>query len=297
MAPKNETVPVSHHRHQEAPHIVAEAAYTDPKTGAVYIHQDLIQTVEPWAIEQHIGPLAEVQRFGDIESWVAYVHRFSAVGAGEYAPLLTWSERGLAAVLDYHGQDGTPNRCDWRAEHPFERTKPWTAWAQLADGRARSQRDVVEALEDMADDIVEPTSGELLTLLRTLKGTSKAEGTAELRPDGTTSITYAKTTTVQTGGIDVPSFIKISVPVFKGHTVMADVLDANGKPTGTQRPAPVRYALTVRIRVDSDDGKVSFRLTRPQAETVFESALSDRIATTRELLGDDWSLLRATANG
>jgi hypothetical protein len=239
--------------------------------------------VEPWAVEEHIDPISRTERFGDIESFVAYVHRFA--GAVEHAPLLTWSERGLKAVIDYHSQDGTPNRCNWLAEHPFERTKQWVAWGALADGRARSQKDVVEALEDMAEDILDPDAATITALLRSLKATSKAEGTAELRPDGTTSITYAKVTTVKTGGVDVPSTIKITVPVFKGHTEAND----DGK------LVPVRYSLTVRIRVDSDDGKVSFRLSRPQAETVFESALMDRIETAKGLLTEAYPLLRSTA--
>lgn len=293
MAPKNESVPVTSTT-QTAPTVTIAPSYTDHTTGAVYVHQDLAQVVKPWAVEDHIAPINETQRFGDVESFADFVKRFA--GAGEHAPLLTWSERGLKAVLDYHIAEGEPNRCAWIAEHPFQRTKQWEAWATLADGNPKDQKRVVEALEDMADDIVEPPAADLLTLLRILKATVNTEGAVEMREDGTTSVTYARNTTVNANGATVPATIKISIPVFKGHTVMADVLGKDNKPTGQQRPTPVPYGLTVRVRVDSNDGRVSFRLSRPQADQVFEAALADRIATARELL-DGFQLLRSTATG
>jgi hypothetical protein len=294
MAPKNESVPVTS-TIQSAPTVLIAPSYTDHTTGAVYVHQDLAQIVKPWEAEGHIKPIDETQRFGDVESFADFVKRFA--GAEAQAPLLTWNERGLRAILDYHIADDEPGRCAWVAEHPFQRTDQWTAWALLAGGQMVSQRDVVERLEDLADDIVDPQAAELLTLLRSLKGTNNAEGSVEVREDGTSTISYARSSNVSAGaGATVPATIKISIPVFKGHTVMADVLDKDGKPTGVQRPAPVPYGLTVRVRVDSNDGKVSFRLSRPQADQVFEAALADRIATARELLSG-YQLLRSTANG
>lgn len=290
MAPKNESVPVIS-TNQTAPTVTIAPSYTDHATGAVYVHHDLAEVVKPWDVDAHISPIKETQRFGDVESWVDFIKRFA--GAGEHAPLLTWSEQGLKAVLDYHVAAGEPDRCAWIAEHPFKRTKQWEDWGLLADGRALSQKDVVEKLDDMAADIKKPSSADLMTLLRLLKATSNSEGTVEIRDDGA-SVTYARSTGVSTpDGASIPREIKISIPVFKGHTVMADVLDEDGKPTGAQRPTPVPYGLTVRVRVDSHDGKVSFRLSRPQADQVFEAALADRIATAKELLGDTYQLLRS----
>lgn len=268
---------------QTAAKIVIAPAYTDPRTGAVYVHESLEPAVLPWESEAHISPIKAAESFGDVESWAAYVERFASVE--QFAPLLTWSEAGLRAVLDYHGDDGTARRCQWTATHPFTLAPAYRKWAALADGRPKSQREVLEAFEDLGADIVEPQATELVALVRTLRATSMASADTELRADGTTRVSYTKNQTVNAGELVLPPTIAIAVQVLKGHT-LSDNNVKNG---------PVLYRLTVRLRVSvGDDARLAFRLSMPDAERVLEAVYEDRVTAARVAVGEDYPILRAT---
>lgn len=239
------------------------------------------QIVAPWAVEQHIAPIRVSESFGDVESWVNYVQWYDTS-----AELLTWSERGLRAVLDYHGPSGEPGRCQWIAEHPFQLTSQWRAWASLANGMPRTQRQLLEALEDLSEDIVDPDAAMLVSILRTLRATVNATAQTDLNADGSTHVEFTKNSTIHAGKVSLPPEIKIGVPVLKGHTEEKD-----GK------RVPVVYRLPVRVRVSVDDqAHLAFRLTMPTAERTLESVYADRVAAAKAMLGPSGTLLRASIN-
>ena len=271
---------------QSAPHITIPAAYTDPKTGAVFVHSALDLAIEPWAVEQHISPIKAHESFGDVDSWAEYVNVYASAGDGDERPLITWSEKGLRAVLDYHNVERAPNRCQWVAEMPFILSPVWRKWAALANGSPRSQREILEAFEDLGADIVEPTAADLVALVRTLRATSMASADTELRPDGTTRVSYVKNQTVQAGELVLPPTLTIAIPVLKGHAEY----DEDGK------ASPVLYRLVVRMRVSvGDDARLAFRLSLPDAERVLEAVYADRVQAAERALGSDFSIWRATA--
>lgn len=256
--------------------LVIAPSFTDPVTRQTYIHQDLTERVAVWDVEAHIPPISRTERFGDVTSWTDYVKQFST---DDRPPFLTWCERGLSAVLDYHFSIGDEGRCQWIAEHNFQRSAQWLHWERLANGQAIGQKRLIEALEDYAEDIVVPGAGQLLTILRTLRSTSMATGEVELRPDGTTSATWTKNNSVKAGELDIPPEFAIQIPVLKGH------LDEG---------APVLYRLPVRLRVGVDDtAHLSFRLSMPTAERTLEAVYDDRVAAAAALLGDEHRLYRA----
>ena len=264
---------------QNRAHLTVAASYTDPVTKGVYLHRDLIEVQEPWAQEEHIGPTQRSEPFGDVESWVSYVQRY----ADANCLLLTWSARGLTAVLDYINATGNaPGRCQWLATHLFKPTRQWQAWISLANGQARPQKHTVEMLENLAEDVVPGEQGDLLNLLRSLRTSVNAKAEAELRPDGSTSVSFQRETQVKaSGAVEVPSMIGIAIPVLQGH------LDDEGK--------PVYYHIGVRLRVDVDDNaRLLLRLSMPTADRVMEDACRDRSVKAATLLGGDYTLLRAT---
>lgn len=237
--------------------------------------------VEPWAVVDHIPPIKQHEKFGDVESWVSYAITYGPLGSEH----LTWSERGLRAVLDYHGTEGQPNRCQWIAEHPFELSSQWKAWAQLANGQALSQRRLLESLEDLAEDIRDPDAATIVGILRMLRATVNATAATELHADGSTRVDFTKNTTISAGQVSLPPEIKIGIPVLKGHTEEKD---------GKQ--VPVIYSLPVRLRVSVDDSAhLAFRLTIPTADRVLEAVYADRVAAAKVLLGDSFTLLRAAS--
>lgn len=274
------TIPVLSATDATAPAIMVAATYKDPVSGALYVHRDLEAASDPWADEAHIKPVKAAESFGDVESWAKYVQRF----ADESGALLTWNSRGLKAVIDYHGDDGSPRRCQWTAFHPFEPSLQWKAWTALANGQPISQRQAVERLEDLGADIVDPPQVDLLNLLRSLRASVNAKADTELRPDGTTSVTFSKDAAVRSnaaeGSLTLPSEIGIAIPVLKGH------LDAEGR--------PVIYRVQVRLRVSvTDDAHLALRFTMPLAERVLEDVYADRVKSAQALLGEPFPLLRA----
>lgn len=272
--------------------LTVAATYVDPITKALYVHKDLEQVLPDWAIEQHLPPIARTEHFGDVESWASYVRRFGQAAAHENdegafdLPFLTWSERGLTAILDYHAADGTADRCQWLAEHRFERSHQWQRWAQLANGKARTQREVLEALEDYAEDIREPAPAQLIGILRMLRATAGATAESELAPDGSTHIVYAKSNAVKAGELDLPSEFQVQIQVLRGHV----------EPTSDGKTTPVLYRLPVRVRVSVDDSAhLAIRLSMPTAERTLEAVLADQVQAAERLLGAGYELLRAAA--
>lgn len=274
------TDPMDEKGQQTAPRLTIAPSYTDPATGAVYVHRDLELAINPWDVESHVGPIKRLEHFGDVESWAAYVRRFAAEGTA----LLTWSELGLRAVLDYHRSGAEPGRCQWTAAHPFQRSDQWQAWASLADGRRLVQRTLIESLEDLAPAIVTPDAATLMGILGKLRATSNATAETELRPDGTTRVAFTKNNAVEAGEVDLPSEIVIAIPVLKGHTQAGE----------DGRRIPVLYRLSVRLRVSVDDSAhLAFRLSIPGAERALEAVYADRVQLAESLLEDGQELLRA----
>lgn len=279
MAAAKTTDPIDSSGVQDAARLTIVPAYTAPD-GSVYVHQDLVKAVDAWAVEAHIAAPKASEQFGDVESWVAYVQRFA--GGEPYLPLLTWSERGFRAVLDYHVNDAEPGRCQWTATHPFERSDQWKAWAQLANGSPRTQKQAIEALEDLAEDIQEPKAADVVGILRKLRASVNATAETELYPDGSTGVSFKKDSKVQSE-VSLPPEIAIQIPVLKGHTEEKD-----GK------RVPVLYRLSVRVRPSIDDAAhLTFRFSMPTAERVLEAVYADRVKAAVALLGADHALLRA----
>lgn len=263
---------------QGTPHLSIAATWKDPTTGALYVHQDLVRTQDPWAEEAHIAPMRASEQFGDVDSFVSYVTQYG----GELSTFLTWNARGLRAVLDYASSTTIPGRCQWLAFMPFRTSTQWDAWRTLANGQPLGQKSAIERIEDLAADIVEPAPTDLMNLLRSLRATVNAKADTELRPDGTSKVAFERDARVSGGSaaVELPASFKIAIPVLKGHT------DDDGR--------PVVYRLDVRIRVSVDDSaKLSLRFAIPTAERVLEDVYAERVTAAKALLGETFSLLRA----
>lgn len=285
MSTHEPTTPIAPHELSTASRLAVAATYKDPCTNALYVHRDLEQVQAPWEEEAHIGPIRTIEHFGDVDSWVSYVLRYTAdtdVGSdASLLPFLTWSSGGLHAVLDYHGAADEPGRCQWIAECPFVPSRQWRAWMALANGHPLGQRQAIERLEDLANDIVEPSAADLMLLLRTLRASVNAKADTDFRADGTTYVAFTKDQGVKTyANLELPPSIKVSIPVLKGH------VDQDGR--------EVRYGLWIRLRVSvGDDAHLTFRFSAPNAEQAQEEVYAERVAAAKRLLGEALPLLRA----
>src|SRR5258708_5716333 len=134
MTSKN-TLPVNASHDVPESAVVVEASVVDPRTGAHYVHKDLVELLKPWKVEAHAGPPQANERFGDVESWTDYVKRFSGA-LPDFAPFLSWNSTGLRAVIDYHTGGNEAGRCQWQAHMPFVLSPEWIAWISLANSKA-----------------------------------------------------------------------------------------------------------------------------------------------------------------
>lgn len=262
------------------PYVVVQPVYRDPVNGALYVHRDLELANEPWNDEDHVGPIAAHEVFGDVESWAKYVTTW---GANEMR-FLTYNTGGLKAVLDYHSSEAA-GRCQWVAEHLFEHTREFAAWLEFADKPRVDQKSAVRFIEDHLPEIVEPAAADLLAMVRTLSAHSQVSGDVEYREDGTAKVNYSRNDQVQARtsageSAVIPSSLEIAIPILKGHTT------ADGK--------PVHYQLPVRMRVASvDNGQMTLSFSLPTADAVWEEVIAERVAAAKEELGSSFDLYRA----
>lgn len=249
-------------------------AVEDSMTGAFYVHKDYTQYRKDWEDEAHVGPVKAAESFGDVASWAEYVKRFCPAGC-DFPPLLTWNSVGLKAILDYHRGD-LAGRVQWTATHPFTRSPEWRAWESFANGSPVNQRTAIERLEDLGEDITDPPEMDLTNLLRQLRANASAKAETEIRPDGTSAVSFAKETNVSSkvGEVALPPIIKVAIPVLVGDTV--------------------RTEFRVRMRVSvGEDAKLTFRFSIVNPERVLETVYAERVQEAILALGDDFTLLRA----
>ena len=275
----NPTQPVVDFDQDNQVYLAVAATYKDPHTGRLLVHHDLVEIQAAYLEEEHIPPMKVTEKFGDVESFVDYVARFALPESS----LLTWNARGLRALVDY-ASAGTdePGRCQWLATMPFTTSIQWQNWTSFASGQSLGQKIAVERLEDLGADIVEPKPADLMGLLRSLRSSVNAKASAELRPDGTTSIAFERDSRVAAAkDVDLPPTFKIAIPILKGH------LNPDG--------SPVLFGLDVRVRVSVDDSaKLALRFTIPDAELALERVYAERVAAAKALLGETFALLRAS---
>ena len=254
-----------------APHLVLAPAWVDPTTQALYVHRDLVEVRRDWAVKEYVGPPRVDQTFGDTGSWASYVLLYGSPDQ----TLATWNAHGLHAVLDYHDLDRKPGRCAWIARRPFVVGPEWAAWSAFANGAAISQRQAVERLEDLADDIVEPAAADLMSLLRVLRANVKASAETALRPDGSTSISWSQDKQLTKAGnaTELPGSLKLALPVLKGQSE--------------------RWEVGCRLRVSVDDqAHLTLRLALVNPDRVLERVYAEEVAVAAKLL-DSYALLRA----
>lgn len=273
----------------QSPRVTIASAYKDAATGALWVHKDLAQVVEPWEVEEHVGPPVTDEVFGDVESWASYVKHFA--GASDSPPFLTWNSYGLFAVLDYHEvnhgstEGRTAGRLQWRARAPFHVSSQWKKWMDFANNTPRGQRETVEELENFGGDVIEPDQSTLMGILRSLRASVSATATSDLQPDGGSLVTYTNQKTVrsgnETGEVKLPPELVIQIPVLKGHV--------------TESGAPMAYKIRVKMRVNVlDDGRLSFRFSIPKADVVLEEVYAKRVSTAQAALDNTgYTILRA----
>lgn len=273
-----QTHPAEEQDHEAIANHVLLTPFVDGADGSRWAHKDYQLIVAPWAVEAHIGPPESQERFGDLESWSAYV---KAQDAGR--TFITWNGKGLRAVLDYHTAEQS-GRCKRIAEYSFVQTPEWRAWTGLQAAGLVDQRRAVETLDERLDDIKEPAAATVMNVLRNLRGNVTSRADVHLREDGTSAVTFSRETNVRGGAgaenLELPAQITISVPVIRGHV--------------NDEGEIVRYRFDVKLRADvKENGQLGLRFTILAAETALEEVYAELLFDAKAQLGDTFSLYRA----
>lgn len=261
--------------------------------GSVWVHEDYQMAVEPWAVEahkeNHLKPISGRAAFGDIESWAAYVKRYVTVDSTSY--LITTDNAGFGAILDYHDESGVPGPCQWQAEYKYVWHESWVRWMRAVQTNGGiTQQQLVELIDDQADDIKDPDQASLLALISKLRVTVNRQAQSELNADGTTKVSYSQDEQLRGDSTHatIPQKITLSLPIVKGDK------DVITNESGEDVLAPVVWKVEVRIRVSvQNDCSLRFRLSIPKLDATLEKMRERMVMRAQEELGASYLILRA----
>lgn len=152
----------------------------------------------------------------------------------------------VVANIDYHGKgaDGVPAWADHTAKLIPVLAPQWRAWIERS-GRAMSQDDLADFLDENIADVVEPAGADLLQVCRHLRATAGATVQRVLSVTGGATVRYTdeEGVTHGDGAVAVPGEFLIRVPVFRGGALY-----------------DIRASL--RVRLDQQKLRCSYRLQR-----------------------------------
>jgi len=191
---------------------------------------------------------------------------------GPYTPVIYSDERNLklVAVLNDDQQDGDDNTVtgwrDYRIELDLAQTPEWESWKGL-DRKMVAQLQFAEHIELNTDDVVEPSSAEMLEIAQNFQARRGGEFRSGLRL-ATGNVQFldvvdneATTTTAAGTSVQVPELFTIALAPFYGAGRYATV-------EGSDEPGewgPARFSLQARLRWRITSGKLElgYHLVRP----------------------------------
>jgi len=151
-----------------------------------------------------------------IDGFLSYVERFSG---DETTIFVDPTDGTLRAVFDYHHPEGGPQHADHSVAYSPSHSDAWDRWVGVS-GNLMRQRDFAEFIEEHVENIANPTGSEMLTVARNLNATRNVEFKSSRQPDtGDVQLKYQEETdgsVGESGEIDIPEFITLSIPVFEG---------------------------------------------------------------------------------
>jgi uncharacterized protein YfdQ (DUF2303 family) len=158
---------------------------------------------------------AKVQ-LDDVRSFCEYVQRMAEAGTALFAREGN-DQLQISAVLDYHVEPGSPQRCRHVATLGLLHSEEWKAWTRL-DKQLCNQAALARFVEDRCFDIAAPAPAEMLEMVKTLEATQNVEFKSALRLDnGDRDFAYTVATGAKAGAngsLTIPSIFTIRIPVF-----------------------------------------------------------------------------------
>lgn len=130
------------------------------------------------------------------------------------------ANQSFLAILDYHGAgERQPEFLSHRAAFQMVLDDRWKTWSSKSE-KQFAQSDFADFIEDNNADILEPSGAHMLEVARDLKASMGANFESKVTPkNGQIHMRYTEQIDgkVGTGGLEVPEFFKLSIPVFYGE--------------------------------------------------------------------------------
>ncbi len=195
------------------------------------------------------------------ESFLAYVGRHHSLDCVIYGDR---DAARLTAVLNDHAEGSAPGWRDHRATFQAEASEAWKAWKPL-HRKPVPQMLFCDFLEDHLPDVMQPAGGELLELLRDLRGRKDVAWSSGVNLDnGDVQLSYQETTTAESsrkGMVVIPREIVLALEVYRGVP---------------------HYKLPCRLRYRVNEGALSFVLVIDQLAEVEQSAFRDLLKMIKD---------------
>lgn len=191
------------------------------------------------------------------QSFIDYVNDFCDASS---AIFVDEENAKFVAVLDYHKDTNNPRHGNHTATFTCKKTDEWSVWMKH-DGQKMSQEEFALFIEDNADEIVTPSSAEMLEIALTIKASTTCDFRQSQRLDnGQIQLTYNEVIDGRAGAsgqLEIPQEISISMQPFQGSPAYT-------------RKARFRYRIT--------QGKLAmwYDLIRPKK--CIEEAIKDTLA-------------------
>jgi len=170
---------------------------------------------------------------------------------------------GMTAIVDDHSQA----EAGWGEHRAHLTLRTGTAWQRIRDvaGKALSQREFSELLDDLQDVLVDPTGSDLLTLVDTMEGTATQKVLASNISGHSARITLEAGQSVKSAsGLEVPTKIVAELQPY--------------------RHLEFGLRVVLRVRIIVVDGHLTFVLTIVKAEDLVEAAETFLLDTVRAAL-------------
>ena len=200
-------------------------------------------------------------KFADATSFVAYVKKHSSEGTELFGSL----EKGVfKATFDDHSASVAGWK-EHKAYYACPKSTEWKVWSEHS-GKAMSQGEFAQFIEDNLPDIIEPNGADMLEISRSLEAKTDVKFKSSIRlSDGSREFNFEEKTEGSSGKLKVPEIFKIAIPVFMGGTP---------------------YALEARLRYRIREGALMmwYDLVRPHK--TFEDAVKtawEEIAAATEM--------------
>lgn len=166
----------------------------------------------------------------------------------------------IVGIIDSHGgiAGGENGWQSHRVTLTLDQTKSWKAWISH-NNTWFTQTDFAEFIEQRATDVIEPTSGDLMSLAQEFYMTKGVEYESSQRlADGQTTLVYKeKVATKGNGSIEVPKELKLALQPYVG---------------GVRQYCFASF----RTRLNGSNLEIGYVLIRP--EEIVEGAFADIVA-------------------